>query len=53
MSEYTALMDDVHAARMKAWQASQNGEALDPGDILDILGRPDETEIRRWQQEQE
>lgn len=53
MSEYTALLDDVHAARMIAWQANENGEALDPGAILDVLGRPDDTEIRRWKQKQD
>lgn len=36
---------------MIAWQANENCAQLDPGDILDVLGRPDATEIRRWKQE--
>lgn len=53
VSEYTAMMEDIHKARRIAWRANENCEQLDPSDILDVLGQPDDTEIRHWKQEQE
>ena len=49
----SSIDDDVHTARMIAWQANTNGEQIDPERILAVLGWPDDTEIRRWKQEQD